>query len=131
MSDTFDHFFIAPAQFDRTLAFYRDVLGWRVDFSWGGNDEPRGAQLDGGAVRVVIAEQHAADDHSWTQGINGCRPTLHLRVADLEQRLAQLPNDADIVVRPERTHWGTRWFVVRDPDGNLIAYEQTLGQSAT
>jgi hypothetical protein len=29
-----------------------------------------------------------------------------------------------VVVKPEATHWGTRWFVVRDPDGNLIAYEQ-------
>jgi hypothetical protein len=25
---------------------------------------------------------------------------------------------------PEATHWGTRWFVARDPDGNLIAFEQ-------
>ena len=25
---------------------------------------------------------------------------------------------------PEPTHWGTRWFVARDPDGNLIAFEQ-------
>jgi hypothetical protein len=24
----------------------------------------------------------------------------------------------------EATHWGTRWFVVRDPDGNLVAFEQ-------
>jgi uncharacterized glyoxalase superfamily protein PhnB len=128
MSDTFDHFFVAPANFERTLAFYRDALGWRVDFSWGGEGEPRGAQLNGGAVRVVIAEQHDANDRSWSHGINGRRPTLHLRVEDLDRRYAQLPNGTEIVVRPERTHWGTRWFVVKDPDDNLIAYEQPLAQ---
>ncbi len=25
---------------------------------------------------------------------------------------------------PQPTHWGTLWFVARDPDGNLIAFEQ-------
>jgi uncharacterized glyoxalase superfamily protein PhnB len=53
---------------------------------------------------------------------------LHLRVADLDQRFAQIPDGTDIVVRPEETHWGTRWFVVKDPDDNLIAYEQQLAQ---
>ena len=24
---------------------------------------------------------------------------------------------------PQRTHWGTRWFVAADPDGNLLAFE--------
>jgi hypothetical protein len=28
------------------------------------------------------------------------------------------------VVHPEAMQCGTRWFVVSDPDGNLIAYEQ-------
>jgi uncharacterized glyoxalase superfamily protein PhnB len=32
---------------------------------------------------------------------------------------------AEVVVRPEQTHWGMRWFVVKDPDGNLLAFEQT------
>ena len=127
MADSFDHVFVAPASFDRSLAFYRDALGWRVEANWGGDGEPRGAQLSGGGVAIVIAEQHAADDRSWSHGINGRRPTLHLRVADLDARYAQLPPAADVVVPPESTHWGTRWFVVRDPDDNLIAFEQPLG----
>ena len=42
----------------------------------------------------------------------------------LYARLAQRGCDVEVVVRPEATHWGTRWFVVADPDGNLIAYNQ-------
>jgi uncharacterized glyoxalase superfamily protein PhnB len=56
--------------------------------------------------------------------MNGHRPTLHLTVDDLDGRFRELSPVADVVVRPESTHWGTRWFVVKDPDDNLIAYEQ-------
>jgi catechol 2,3-dioxygenase-like lactoylglutathione lyase family enzyme len=41
---------------------------------------------------------------------------------DLDARYAQLAGAA--LFAPEATHWGTRWFVARDPDGNLIAFEQ-------
>ncbi len=121
--DRFDHLFIAPQSFDSALAFYRDGLGWSVVQAWGSAGDPRGAMLDGGGVQLVLAEQHAADDRSWSHGINGRRPTLHLRVADLDARYAQI-DAATVVVPPEPTHWGTRWFVVRDPDDNLIAFEQ-------
>ena len=129
-TDRFDHLFIVPRSFDAALAFYRDTLGWTVRHAWGSPDgEPRGAMLDGGGTALVIAEQHAADDRSWSDGVHGSRPTLHLAVDDLEARHAQLVAAGAglrIVVPPEATHWGTRWFVVRDPDDNLIAFEQQL-----
>lgn len=128
--DRFDHLFIAPAQFDAALHFYRDILGWAVAFSWGGDGQPRGCQLDGGGVKLVIAEQHDSDDHSWSHGFNGRRPTLHLHVDDLDARFAQVADPASVVVAPEATHWGTRWFVLKDPDDNLIAFEQPASAAA-
>lgn len=92
--------------------------------TWGSETEPRGAILDGGGIRVVLAERHDAQDQSWSEGINAHQPPVHLTVDDLDRRFRELPPAVDVVVRPEATHWGTRWFVVKDPDGNLIAYEQ-------
>lgn len=123
-ADHFDHLFIEPASFDAALAFYRDTLGWLELFSWGEAPEPRGVGLSGGGVKLVLAERHAADDHSKSHGINGTRPTLHLKVEDLDARYAQLSGAGLPLFPIESTHWGTRWFVVQDPDGNLIAYEQ-------
>jgi uncharacterized glyoxalase superfamily protein PhnB len=123
-ADRFDHLFIAPSDFDRALAFYRDTLGWRVAAQWGGGGAPRGAQLDGGGTRLVIAEPHDAADRSWTHGIHGTRPTLHLAVDDIDARYSALADRTRVVVPPEDTHWGTRWFVVRDPDDNLVAFFQ-------
>ena len=125
--DRFDHLFVQPGAYDASMAFYRDQLGWVVEFAWGGEGQPRGVSLSSGAARIVIAEPHLASDHSKSHGINGTRPTLHLRVDDLDARYAQLAPGGSTLFAPEATHWGTRWFVVSDPDGNLIAYEQEAG----
>lgn len=123
-ADRFDHLFIEPSSFDATLRFYRDQLGWSESFSWGGGGAPRGVGLSGGGVSLVLAERHAAQDHSKSHGINGVRPTVHLVVEDLEARYRELAAQGLPLFAPETTHWGTQWFVVRDPDGNLVAYEQ-------
>jgi catechol 2,3-dioxygenase-like lactoylglutathione lyase family enzyme len=115
MTDRFHHLFISPSDFERSLAFYRDTLGWSVTRKWGGNGAGRGVVLSGGGIEVVLAEN---------EGKGGPRPTLHLDVHDLEARFKALPKRTDVVTKPEPTHWGTRWFVIRDPDGNLIAFEE-------
>lgn len=122
--DRFDHIFIEPSSYDASFAFYRDGLGWKVVFSWGGNGEPRGACLSSGAMQVVLAEPHPAHDRSKSHGINGTRPTVHLQIEDVDARYAELDRQGLALFPPEATHWGTRWFVARDPDGNLLAFEQ-------
>lgn len=139
-NDRFDHVFVEPSSFDASLAFYRDALGWKERFAWGGRaGEPRGVCLEsvggmsparlpeGAPMSIVLAEPHPAADRSKSHGINGTRPTLHLRVDDIDARHRELSEQGAALFAPETTHWGTRWFVARDPDGNLIAFEQALG----
>jgi catechol 2,3-dioxygenase-like lactoylglutathione lyase family enzyme len=116
MSDRFHHLSIAPADFDASLAFYRDTLGWVLTREWGGKGSPRGAILTGGGVKVALSE--AAD------GAATGRPTMHLDIHDIDARFRELPRGTHVVTPPQDTAWGTRWFVVRDPDGNLIAFEE-------
>ena len=116
--DRFDHIFIASAKFEASLAFYRDVLGWNVLTSWGDEKEGRGAVLSGGGIKVVIAEKHRVEADGRTH------PHLHLDIHDVALRFKLMPKGDHVIVEPEATHWGTKWFVVRDPDGNLIAFEE-------
>jgi catechol 2,3-dioxygenase-like lactoylglutathione lyase family enzyme len=125
MNDRFHHLFIKPADFDASLAFYRDVLGWSVSETWGGNGSGRGAVLSGGGVKVVLGERPA---EALADAADGARPNVHLDIHDIDARFRTLPKGAHVVVEPESTHWGTRWFVVRDPDGNLIAFEEVHGR---
>jgi|SRR5712692_288 len=122
--DKFDHIFIAPSNFDRSLEFYTGVLGWSVIDTWGGKSEPRGAIVQSrGGITVVLAEPHEdAADQAWRHGYVRHQPTLHLVSEDVDKRFGEIPAGDHVVIPPENTHWGTRWFVMRDPDNNLIAF---------
>lgn len=122
MIDRFHHLFIRPADFDASMAFYRDILGWTVTQNWGGNGSGRGAMLSGGGIKVVLAER--SEPAGAKDAADSTRPTVHLDIHDIDARFRALPKGAHVVSEPEATHWGTRWFVVRDPDGNLIAFEE-------
>jgi len=58
----------------------------------------------------------------------GARPHVHLDIHDIEKRFKTIPKGAHVVATPQATKWGTKWFVVRDPDGNLIAFEELHGR---
>jgi uncharacterized glyoxalase superfamily protein PhnB len=75
---------------------------------------------------VVIAQRQAKGDADG--GLGACRPNVHLDIHDVDARFSKIPKGAHVVKEPEETHWGTRWFVVRDPDGNLIAFEEVHGR---
>ena len=124
MIDRFHHLFITPEDFDASLAFYRDVLGWSVSETWGGTGKGRGVSLSGGGVKVVIVERSSEDSEG---GLGSARPNVHLDIHNIDKRFANLAKGAHVVREPEDTHWGTRWFVVKDPDGNLIAFEEIHG----
>jgi catechol 2,3-dioxygenase-like lactoylglutathione lyase family enzyme len=122
VSDRFHHLFIKPSDFEASLAFYRDTLGWEVTETWGGTGKERGAILSGGGIRVVLSERSAE-----TKDARGTQPSVHLDIHDVDQRFRKIGSGKHVVAQPEDTPWGTRWFVLRDPDGNLIAFEQLRG----
>ncbi len=65
MMDKFDHIFINPSDFYKSLDFYKNTLGWKLVSSWGEEDEERGAILKSdGDVSVVLAEEHDAKDNA-------------------------------------------------------------------
>ena len=119
MIDRFHHLYIRSDNFDASVAFYRDVLGWEVTQTWGGNGMDRGAMLSGGAVKVVIAERDPGEPEL---------PNVHLDIHDIDARFKRMPAGDHVVKPPEKTEWGTRWFVVKDPDGNMIAFEEVHGR---
>jgi catechol 2,3-dioxygenase-like lactoylglutathione lyase family enzyme len=125
-NDRFHHLFIRPADYDASLAFYRDVLGWSVTDTWGGQGQERGCMLSGGGVKVVLAERVP---ESSGNGGDGARPHVHLDIHDIDKRFSAMPKGGHVVAPPQSTHWGTRWFVVRDPDGNVIAFEEVHGRN--
>jgi catechol 2,3-dioxygenase-like lactoylglutathione lyase family enzyme len=117
MIDRFDRLVIHPSDFGRSLAFYRDTLGWDVVAEWGDDTEPRCAILSGGGVKVVLAES--------VPGVPGDgHVELRLDIHDVDRRFAAIPAGDHVVRAPGANDRGARDFVVRDPDGNPIAFEE-------
>ncbi|WP_452033979.1 VOC family protein [Azospirillum palustre] len=118
-----DHVFISPNDWEKSRSFFEEVLRFELNGHWGDLDAGRGASFKAGNnFHVVIAEHHeSTSDHSKTDGYNGVRPTIYLKVNDVDIWFSELKNTNSVLVKPEDTHWGIRWVILSDPDGNIWA----------
>jgi catechol 2,3-dioxygenase-like lactoylglutathione lyase family enzyme len=114
-----DHAYVETRSFGRALRFWT-ALGFVARESWGG-DGHRACLLGRDEARVVLAESERGSDPQ--------AATVHFGVpADgaldaLAAAVATAPDAVDVETPAGPTHWGTRWMRVRDPDGNLWAFE--------
>lgn len=128
---TVHHHGISVADLDRSLAFYRDVLGFEVIDRYTLSDEGLSAaigaeatgefaQLDGRGARVELVEYDAGAAVE-TGAVHDTGSThLGIEVADIAAAFQALPRDVDVVSEPQTTGSGTRICFLRDPDGTLV-----------
>jgi catechol 2,3-dioxygenase-like lactoylglutathione lyase family enzyme len=125
---------LPSADLERSIAFYRDVLGFegvhteasfaimRRDAAtlhlWGATDESWHERADWARPVVSGAE-------SFIAGTASCR----VRVKGVDELYTHCTGQG--VVHPnahiDDTWWGTREFGVLDPDGNLIGFYEDRG----
>lgn len=119
---------LAVADVDRSVAFYRDHLGFIVEAVY---DDPPYATLKRNGVRLSLAEQgHPAPDRP---GVTLLAPAdrsrlplvLVLEVGDARAVHEALAGEgAAILAEPYAPPWGGLRFFVVDPDGYLVEIEQ-------
>jgi catechol 2,3-dioxygenase-like lactoylglutathione lyase family enzyme len=119
---------LAVADFDRSLAFYRDLLGLEVEALY---DEPPYATLVSAGARISLAEQgHPAEDRPGIELLAPAEPSrlpvvLVLEVDDAAAVHALLSTEqAQFLAEPYRPPWGGERFFCVDPDGYLVEIEQ-------
>jgi catechol 2,3-dioxygenase-like lactoylglutathione lyase family enzyme len=119
---------LAVADVGRSVAFYRERLGFEVDALY---DDPPYATLVRDGVRLSLAEQrHPAPDRP---GVTMAVPddpsrtsvVLVLEVADARAvEAALVAEGARLLAEPYAPPWGGLRFFVVDPDGYLVEIEQ-------
>lgn len=57
----------------------------------------------------------------------GSTNEISFAVADIDALWSHVKDKVDVVNPLEKTPWGTYRFVIRDPDGNLLAFGQRQG----
>ncbi|MEX2048147.1 MAG: VOC family protein [Gemmatimonadota bacterium] len=100
----------------KSLAWYRDVLGFIVEEEWKRDDKVTGVGLLAGSARLFISQDDFAKGRDRKKG-EGFR--LHLATGqDVDGIAARIKaRGGKLESEPAEMPWGTRAFALVDPDG--------------
>ena len=134
MSDRFHHLLITPADFDASLAFYRDTLGFEVrnDVGYGGLRWITVGPADQPGTSIVLhppaVDPGITDDERRTiteMMAKGTYAVIVLATADLDGTFERVQaGRAEVVQEPTEQPYGVRDCAVRDPAGNLLRIQE-------
>jgi catechol 2,3-dioxygenase-like lactoylglutathione lyase family enzyme len=103
-----------PAAYDRSVAFYRDIVGLHVFREWASGTV---FFLGGGFLELSRSAGRVTDD----------KLSLWLQVRDVAAEFARLAGaGVDVVEAPVDEPWGLREARLRDPDGLLLVLVEVL-----
>ncbi len=109
----------------KSLAFYRDILGFAVheEYKWDG--KVMGYNLKAGAMTILLNQDDFAMGRDRVKGV-GFRLYL-VTVQDIDKLAAQVElNGGTLASPPKDQEWGMRDFAVVDPDGFRISITKFL-----
>jgi uncharacterized glyoxalase superfamily protein PhnB len=100
----------------KSIAWYRDVLGFVVGETWKQDGQVRGCELLAGAARLYLGQDDWAKGRDRKKG-EGLR--LHCAtVQDVDQIAAHVKKaGGKLDAEPMTMSWGARQFAITDPDG--------------
>jgi uncharacterized glyoxalase superfamily protein PhnB len=107
----------------RSIAFYRDVLGFVVGEEWRENGSLQGCEMRAGAVTFFLSQDDFAKGRDRKKGI-GSR--LRCTTAqDLDRFAAEVKaRGGALDQEPQLMPWGERQFMITDPDGFRLTFVQ-------
>ena len=105
---------------ERSLAWYRDVVGFTVDRKHEREGKLRAVSLRAGAVRILIGQDDGAKGLDRGKGVGfSLMITTAQNVDDIARRIKELGGTLES--EPTDTPWGGRLFRLQDPDGFKLA----------
>jgi catechol 2,3-dioxygenase-like lactoylglutathione lyase family enzyme len=111
---------------ERSLAFYRDVLGFTVTATVPDEGPLVFAALSSGPVEVFLnASEPAVAEYPAFKGRPlGGTLTLFIEVTNIHEAHASLQPRVKIVMPLEKKWYGVTEFAFEDPDGYLITFAE-------
>lgn len=118
---------IAPSltstDLQRSIAFYRDVLGFMIGDEWREKGALMGVELHAGAVTFMLSQDDFAKGRDRQKGV-GTR--FYCSTAqDIDRFAAQIRERGGVLDQdPKDMPWGARVFMISDPDGFKLTFQQ-------
>lgn len=117
------------ADIDRSIAFYRDVLGFTVK-----QTVPEGAPfvfvwLERNGVPVFLNDPKAVE-HDFpdaTRRPAGGTATMFFVVTAVDALHGEIAGKAKVVMPLKTQFYGMREFAVEDPDGHILTFAERVG----
>jgi PhnB protein len=102
------------------IAFYEKVFGAKEEYRLSGPDGGVGhAELQIGAGRLMLADEHPAFGALSPPSIGGTPVKLHLYVVDVDATIARAEKEGATVLRPAQDQfYGDRSGMIVDPFGH-------------
>src|SRR2546429_908425 len=108
----------------RSIAFYRDVLGFVVGEEWRENGTLEGCEMRAGSVTFYLTQDDFAKGRDRKKGI-GSRLSC-TTAQDLDRFAAEVKaRGGALDQEPMDMPWGERLFMITDPDGFKLTFVQT------
>jgi len=114
---------LTATDLQRSIAFYRDVLGFVIGDEWREKGVLMGLELHAGAVTFMLNQDDFAKGRDRLKGV-GTR--FYCNTAQDVDRLAEQirARGGKLDQEPKMTEWGSRVFMVSDPDGFKLTFVQ-------
>lgn len=107
----------------RSIAFYRDVLGFVIGEEWRENGELAGCEIRAGAVTFMLGQDDFAKGRDRLKGV-GTRVRCQT-AQDLDKLAAEVRARGGVLDQePQDMPWGERSFMISDPDGFKLTFVQ-------
>ena len=110
----------------RSLAFYRDVLGFTLDKTVPDAPPFVFAAVASGPVEIFFnaAEAACAEYPAFKDRPIGGTLTLFIEVDDIKRLYDSIKDRVTVVMPYERKWYGVTEFAIADPDGYLVTFAQ-------
>jgi uncharacterized glyoxalase superfamily protein PhnB len=104
----------------KSVAFYRDVLGFLVEEEYEWEGKVSGVNLKAGAMTFLLSQDDFAKGHDRKKG-EGFR-LYCITAQDIDKLAAQVEvNGGTLATPPTDQPWGMRDFSIVDPDGFKVS----------
>lgn len=106
----------------RSIAFYRDVLGFVVGEEWRDDGVLMGCEIHAGAATFMLGQDDFAKGRDRQKGL-GTRVWCHT-AQDLDRLAAEIKARGGVLDQEPQDMWGDRLFMISDPDGFKLTFVQ-------
>jgi lactoylglutathione lyase len=111
---------------ERSMAFYRDVLGFTVDATVPDASPYVFAAVQSGPVEIFLnaPEPAAAEYQAFKDRPIGGTLTLFIDIVDIARVYESLKTRVKVVMPIEKKWYGVTEFAFEDPDGYIITFAE-------